>query len=588
MISVFIVVTLVTTVQAAWWDKFDRPVYGGTFTQGSPMMDANFDGHDPRELGAWYDPLFWEDWAIEPVLGKFVEAGEYRGMLAESWEQTDPTMITIHLKKNIRWQNKPPTNGREFVADDVVYNFDRILGTGHGFDQPNPFFGGSLSDIERVQAVDKYTVAIKLKRFTAFTIYQLLAGPGWGSTLMVAPEWVALGGSSSPAAPPGPPKGDAPKGDAPKGDAPKGGGKKGGPPIFGAGGPAQDWRNAVGTGPWILTDFVSNVSATCSRNPDYWGKDERHPENSIPYYDTLRVIAIPNLDTQLSALRTRKIDIISDPRDYPAWQQVASILKTNPDMQHVWLPVDGYSLDMRCDNKPFTDINVRKALQLAIDRKTIASNVLNNTVSGIPCGFINPINTDWTVPYDKWPSQLQQEYSYNPTRAKELLAQAGYPDGFTVDCDASSQDNMEMLEILKSQLADIGVKIDINLMDNPTFMSYCMAGKNQGMAFFVSTGLVYSPLNDLMFGTSLETKNYTHNNDAKFEEYYEKISATTNVEEAKKLCREADLYALTQHWSVRLFGNSASALWQPYVQGYSGKVISARQIARMWTNPGMK
>lgn len=103
---------------------------------------------------------------------------------------------------------------------------------------------------------------------------------------IVPPEWVALGGL-----PPAP--------------APKGASKKGGPPPKGGpvitSGPLSEWQKVVGTGPWMLTNFVTGNSMTLKRNPDYWGNDERHPENRLPYADELKVLLIPDNTTAMAA-----------------------------------------------------------------------------------------------------------------------------------------------------------------------------------------------------------------------------------------------------------------------------------------------
>ena len=70
-----------------------------------------------------------------------------------------------------------------------------------------------------------------------------------------------------------------------------------------------DWRNVVGTGPFELTDFVDGSSLTYIKNPDYWGFDEKFPENRLPYVDEFRVLVMPEEATRLPrTLRSGKID----------------------------------------------------------------------------------------------------------------------------------------------------------------------------------------------------------------------------------------------------------------------------------------
>jgi len=75
-------------------------------------------------------------------------------------------------------------------------------------------------------------------------------------------------------------------------------------------GDVNDWHHAIGTGPFILKDFVSGSAATLVSNPNYWGYDERYPQNKLPYIDTLKVLIIPDQATALAALRTGKVDVI--------------------------------------------------------------------------------------------------------------------------------------------------------------------------------------------------------------------------------------------------------------------------------------
>jgi peptide/nickel transport system substrate-binding protein len=95
-------------------------------------------------------------------------------------------------------------------------------------------------------------------------------------------------------------------------------------------GDMKDWQNAVGTGPFMLTDYVSGSSITFARNPDYWMKDPLHPQNQLPYVDGVKLLIIPDTSTALSALRTGKLDVM----EAVVWDDTVSLKKTSPDLQY--------------------------------------------------------------------------------------------------------------------------------------------------------------------------------------------------------------------------------------------------------------
>lgn len=259
--------------KANWWDKYGTPQYGGTITVRTTFIVAgNFDPLASPVPGifaggfaanAWGEALAMPDWTLDRSTWSysigFAPLQYLKGLLAQSWEQTDPLTITVHLRQGITWQNKPPVNGREITADDIVFNYDRLLGTGNGYNQPNLFYISRFSNIKKAVAVDRYTVQFQLNQSGVVGLCQILLG----EFFFVPPEWVALGGPPSNAPPAGPPGGS-------------GGPPPGGPPA--AGGPLTDWKNVVGSSPWVLTDFVNGSKMEFSRNPDYWGYDERYPK----------------------------------------------------------------------------------------------------------------------------------------------------------------------------------------------------------------------------------------------------------------------------------------------------------------------
>lgn len=114
---------------------------------------------------------------------------------------------------------------------------------------------------------------------------------------------------------------------------------------------------------------------------------------------------------------------------------------------------------------------------------------------GVPEGLISEKLTGWVLPYDDWSAALQAEYSYNPGKARELLAEAGYPDGFkTKITAANSQEDIELLESIKSQFMEIGVDMEIEMMDFVTKKSISDAGSYDQMLYSNHSGLTRIPI----------------------------------------------------------------------------------------------
>ena len=113
----------------------------------------------------------------------------------------------------------------------------------------------------------------------------------------------------------------------------------------------NNWHNAIGTGPFILTDFVDGSSATLVKNPNYWGYDERYPQNKLPYIDQLNVLIITNAPTALAAFRAGKIAAL----DRNSLDTSQGMTKTNPEV--VQVPLSGtlnLDLEPRNDMAPTT------------------------------------------------------------------------------------------------------------------------------------------------------------------------------------------------------------------------------------------
>jgi len=538
-----------TTESGKWWSKFGTPQYGGSINVYAQSLDTV--GFDPISFfggmysGYWRETLFYYDWTLDRNIWSFpggFSPPEYlKGLLAEKWEWTGPTTVQVKIREGVKWQNKPPVNGRELTAQDIQYNYDRTLGTGSGFTEPSPM-AGMLSNIERVVAVDKYTVEFRLKNSGATSIFQIVTN-GMGATSFVPPEWVEQGDLTN-------------------------------------------WQYAVGTGPWILSELVIGNSMTLVRNGDYWGYDERYPENKLPYLDSIKIVAIPDTSTAIASLRSGRIDLTVTAGAF-TWQQAEALLKTNPEIGQRLLPDPSTSIGFRVDKKPFDDIRVRKAMQMAIDRKAIAKTIYGGYVDGKPAGMMTPLLTDWTVPYDEWPEDLKAEYSYNPEKAKQLLKEAGYPDGFKTHVLMPPTISSELMQVVKAYFQEVGIDMEIRVMEQSAFQAYLAEGKHEQLTGDRFSGMIDTPTGCLQRRISSSAENYTRNNDPVFDELYNRLISATTMEEAKNISKEADLYTLRQHWSVNICPACTPIFWRNTIKGYSGEFMffpntAGATWARLW------
>jgi ABC-type transport system substrate-binding protein len=131
-------VSATTTSTGNWWDSLGTPQYGGAI---NVAVSGNITGFDPNNtLGqycvysGWIEDLFTDQWTLNPNVyayqSSFLPNDYVGGWLAQSWEFTNPSTFVVHLRQGVYWQNLPPANGREFVANDVIVNINREFGWG--------------------------------------------------------------------------------------------------------------------------------------------------------------------------------------------------------------------------------------------------------------------------------------------------------------------------------------------------------------------------------------------------------------------------------------------------------------------------
>ncbi len=469
------------------------------------------------------------------------------GALAESWEVSpDGLTFTFHLRKGIRWQNKPPVNGRELVASDIKYCFDRRCGIGSGFTVPSPYNFTGMEAIKEVTTPDKYTVVFKLKQFD-FPVLPGILTDYAGE--IYPPECI---------------------------DLPRG---------------LDDWRNVVGTGAFIVADYLPASSLTFKRNPDYWGMDEFHPSYRLPYVDEIRSLVVPDLSTRLAAMRAGKAEICA--YEYIDWRTAEQLKKTTPELQlGLYAPGSGTALYLRQDVKPLDDLRVRKALQMSLDRLAI------NEMVG-PGGRCEPYTSilnsgfgpELYTPFEELPKSIQEIYTYNPEKAKQLLTEAGYPNGFKLETIvASGTRYLNNAQIAADYFGRIGVQLDIQVKDSSVVDGLKRSATYPQTCVHAMGAIVSQTYFNYIFGPAKQIRH----NDHYGEELWDKAAATVDGKERNRLFKALNYYVLENVFFIGIVVEPPMyQVMQPWVKGWHGENTLRRfggptVSMRLWLDLDMK
>jgi peptide/nickel transport system substrate-binding protein len=341
--------------------------------------------------------------------------------LAESWETIDPLHWRFHLRKNVKF-----SNGNAFTADDVVYSADRVRADGSDLKTRIP------ADSEW-KKVDDYTVDVTLKTPNPILFAE------WDTWYIMDKEWAEKEGATKPV--------------SAKDTNP-------GPAAY----------KANGTGPFTIESHEPGVKTVFKRRDGYWGEDLIDTN-----LDGVVFTPIASDSTRVAALLSGDVDLI-EPVPVQDIDRVNSDPNTEaltgPELRAIFLNMNQIrdelpTSDIKGKN-PFKDPNVRKAFYQAIDIEAIDKRVMRGLATPIPLLIAPQL---YSAPdLKRWP--------YDVDAAKKLLADAGYPDGFTVgmECPNDRYVNDEQIcQAVVSMLAKIGVKVKLNAQPKAKYFAKVLA-----------------------------------------------------------------------------------------------------------------
>jgi peptide/nickel transport system substrate-binding protein len=420
----------------------DDPQYGGTITIRDISEPTCCDSFANKMMTGGpvilyvYEQLLAFDWPRGPAgTGEFTnnavaspEAQMY-GELIERVEKPDPETWILTVRQGVHYQDTGTeagklVGGREMTAEDVAWAFER-----------------------NVHSPDGAIQVLQPRCAAAFTVEQ--TGP-WEVTFttpvqpITAQWWVIEGGGYAFMYP---------------------------PELVETYGSINGWENSVGTGPWILEDWVTATSISYRRNSNYWDVNPVGPGkgDKLPYADKVKRLIIPDSSTALAALRTGRIDMYGA----VTYDIAEELWRSAPDLEYLEYLGSGFgeahAFNLRLDapTKPWARTEngkkVRQALMLAIDYDTI----VNDYFSGKATKDTVLVNENFKgagyVPLSSMSDSVQELYSYNPEKAKQLLTEAGYPNGFKTEVlvPSAPTDMADQASIVKNMWAEIGVEMEI-------------------------------------------------------------------------------------------------------------------------------
>jgi peptide/nickel transport system substrate-binding protein len=275
----------------------------------------------------------------------------------------------------------------------------------------------------------------------------------------------------------------------------------------------------------------------------------------------------------MAALRTGKIDVLHNlsPED------AESMMSTSHDLLSVQRETDGGdAIYMRTDKAdlPFDDIKVRQALMMATDFESIRDQYYGGNAQILT--FPVPFNKEYADAYlslEEAPDVVKELYVHNPQKARQYLADAGYPEGFktTIIC-RNTTEHVEYLSIIKDQWGEVGVELEL-LPQEPGAYNSFYRGRKQDALMSRPTG----PIGSIYCGNAIggaAAANASYVDDPVCNEARDqmRLNAVFKPAEADSIHKELMKYVLEQSWAIPSVQHPWYNLWWPWLKNYHGEL----------------
>lgn len=495
------------------------------------------------------DPAFAKNqsimWAVHQLYNTLVEVDgslQIIPSLATRWEVSeDRTTYTFFLRGDVFFHDDPcfpGGKGRKLVAQDVVYSFNRIIGK----ETASPgswIFNKKIDSLQAFTAVNDTTFQLKLAR----PYHPILGILSMQYCSVVPREAVERYGSDFR-------------------------------------------RHPVGSGPFRFVDWEEGQALILKKNPAYFETDST--SQKLPYLDGVKVSFYESKATEFLLLRQGKLEFTND-IDASFKDEVLTKkgvlrkewegklrLSTHPylNIEYLGLMVDSTNELVR--NSPTRMRKVRQAINYGFDRNKMILYLRNSL--GIPAqsGFV-------PVGLPSFDSTQVKGYSYDPEKARQLLAEAGFRGGdlpqirlLTISIYS------DIAEFIAKQLEDIGFRVNVEVVQKSLLLELTSSSR---ALFFRGSWIADYPDAEnylsVFYSKNPAPPNYTRYSNPAFDAAFEKALAETNDSLRYRLYREADQIMISDAPVVPLWYDVVVRLVQPWVKGFEPNALNLLELRRV-------
>lgn len=332
--------------------------------------------------------------------------------------------------------------------------------------------------------------------------------------------------------------------------------------------------HAIGTGPYKLKEWVKGDNLTLTANEDYF--------RGAPVIKEVVLKPLTNAPTRTAALLSGEVHVMDDVpvRDVDRIKAAKNVsVSSRPSLRLIYLQMDqdrvtSPKIESPTGKNPLMDVRVRKALYYGIDEEAIVKHVMNGFA--MPAGQLYPSSV---FGYD----DAIKRPPYDPEKAKALLKEAGYPDGFGITLDSPNDryvNDDKIAQAIASSLARIGLKVKVNAIPKKTF--FPMTDRRETSFFLIGWSCADGDASAFLDGiahTYDPDKGYGRYNrgrysNPKVDEWIEAASGTVDSEKRLEAMKQAQKLVLEDqafiplHFQEDIYAKSDSLDWTPRADHY--------------------